>query len=217
MRIILLGPPGAGKGTQAGFIRERFGIPQISTGDMLRAAVKAGTPVGLAAKKVMDAGHLVSDDIIVDLVKERLKEPDCRAGYLFDGFPRTIPQADSMRSASVKVDFVLEIDVPDADIIDRMSGRRVHLASGRTYHVKHNPPKVEGVDDATGDPLIQRDDDKEEVVRKRLEVYHAQTSALIDYYSKWAAAGDADAPTYRKVAGVGSVEEIKQRVFDALR
>jgi adenylate kinase len=217
MRIILLGPPGAGKGTQAAFIKERFGIPQISTGDMLRAAVKAGTPLGVAAKKVMDAGQLVSDEIIIGLVKERLKEPDCAAGYLFDGFPRTTPQADSMKAAGVRVDVVLEIDVPDADIVERMSGRRVHLASGRTYHVRHNPPKVAGRDDVTGEPLIQRDDDKEEVVRKRLEVYHAQTSVLVDYYSKWAATGDAAAPRYRKVAGVGTVEEIKQRVFDALR
>jgi len=216
MRIILLGPPGAGKGTQAAFIRERFGIPQISTGDMLRAAVKAGTPLGVAAKKVMDAGQLVSDEIIIGLVKERLKEPDCAAGYLFDGFPRTIPQADALKAAGVKVDVVLEIDVPDADIIDRMSGRRVHLASGRTYHVKHNPPKVASRDDVTGEPLIQRDDDREDVVRKRLEVYHAQTSVLVDYYSKWAATGDASAPRYRKVAGRGTVEEIKQRVFDAL-
>jgi adenylate kinase len=216
MRIILLGPPGAGKGTQAAFITERFGIPQISTGDMLRAAVKAGNPLGLAAKKVMDAGQLVSDEIIVGLVKERLKEADCSAGYLFDGFPRTIPQADSMKAAGVKVDFVLEIDVPDADIIERMSGRRVHLASGRTYHVKFNPPKVAGLDDITGEPLIQRDDDREEVVRKRLEVYHAQTSVLIDYYVRWAATGDAAAPRYRKVQGRGSVDEIKQRVFDAL-
>jgi adenylate kinase len=217
MRIILLGPPGAGKGTQAAFITERYGIPQISTGDMLRAAVKAGTPLGLAAKKVMDCGQLVSDDIISGLVKERLREPDCAAGYLFDGFPRTIPQAEAMKSAGVKVDVVLEIDVPDSDIIERMSGRRVHLASGRTYHVKHNPPRIEGRDDATGEPLIQRDDDKEEVVRKRLEVYHAQTSVLVDYYSKWAATGDTAAPRYRKVAGVGTVEEIKRRVFDALR
>jgi adenylate kinase len=216
MRIILLGPPGAGKGTQAAFIKERFGIPQISTGDMLRAAVKAGTPLGLAARKVMDSGQLVSDDIISGLVNERLREPDCAAGYLFDGFPRTIPQAEAMKSAGVKVDVVLEIDVPDADIIERMSGRRVHLASGRTYHVKHNPPRVEGRDDATGELLIQRDDDKEEVVRKRLEVYHAQTSMLFDYYSKWAATGDAAAPRYRKVEGRGTVEEIKQRVFDAL-
>jgi adenylate kinase len=217
MRIILLGPPGAGKGTQAAFIKERFGIPQISTGDMLRAAVKAGTPLGLAAKQVMDAGQLVSDEIIVGLVKERLKQPDCAGGYLFDGFPRTIPQADSMKAAGVKVDVVLEIDVPDADIIDRMSGRRVHPASGRTYHLKHNPPKAAGRDDATGEPLVQRDDDREEVVRKRLEVYHAQTSVLVDYYSKWAATGDAAAPRYRRVAGVGTVEQIRQRVFDALR
>ena len=217
MRIILLGPPGAGKGTQAAYIKERFGIPQISTGDMLRAAVKAGTPLGQAAKKVMDAGQLVSDEIIVGLVKERLKERDCGAGYLFDGFPRTIPQADAMKAAGVQVDVVLEIDVPDAEIIERMSGRRVHLASGRTYHVKHNPPQVAGRDDVTGEPLLQRDDDREEVVRKRLEVYHAQTRVLVDYYSRWAATGDAAAPRYRKVAGLGTVEEIKQRVFDALR
>ena len=217
MRIILLGPPGAGKGTQAAFITERFGIPQISTGDMLRAAVKAGKPLGLAAKKVMDAGQLVSDDIIVGLVRERLKEPDCAAGYLFDGFPRTIPQADAMKTAGVRVDVVLELDVPDADIIERMSGRRVHVASGRTYHVRHNPPKNAGHDDVTGEPLIQRADDQEEVVRNRLQIYHAQTSVLVDYYSKWAATGDAAAPRYRKVEGRGTVEEIKQRVFDALR
>jgi adenylate kinase len=216
MRLILLGPPGAGKGTQAGYIKDRYGIPQISTGDMLRAAVKAGTPLGLAAKKVMDAGQLVSDDIIIGLVKERLKEPDCASGYLFDGFPRTIPQADAMKSAGVKVDVVLEIAVPDADIIDRMSGRRVHVASGRTYHVRFNPPKAEGKDDITGEPLIQRDDDREDVVRKRLEVYHAQTSVLVGYYSSWAAGGDANAPRYRKVEGVGSVDEIKQRVLAAL-
>jgi adenylate kinase len=216
MRIILLGPPGAGKGTQAGFIRDHFGIPQISTGDMLRAAVKAGTPLGLAAKKVMDAGQLVSDDIIVGLVKERLQQPDCTAGYLFDGFPRTIPQAEAMRSAGIAVDFVLEIDVPDADIVERMSGRRVHPGSGRTYHVRFNPPKVPDRDDVTGEPLVQRDDDKEEVVRKRLEVYHAQTSVLVDYYSRWAASGDPQAPRYRKVSGVGSVEEIRRRVFAAL-
>ncbi|MBK9245290.1 MAG: adenylate kinase [Burkholderiales bacterium] len=217
MRIILLGPPGAGKGTQAAFICERFGIPQISTGDMLRAAVKADAPRGLAAKKVMDAGQLVSDEIIIGLVKERLKQPDCAAGYLFDGVPRTIPQADALKGAGVKVDVVLEIDVPDSEIIDRMSGRRVHLASGRSYHVKYNPPRVAGRDDVTGEPLIQRDDDKEEVVRERLEVYHAQTSLLVDYYSRWAATGDAAAPRYRKVAGLGTVEEIKLRVFDALR
>ena len=216
MRLILLGPPGAGKGTQAGFIKERFGIPQISTGDMLRAAVKAGTPLGLAAKKVMDAGQLVSDDIIIGLVKERLKEPDCTNGYLFDGFPRTIPQADAMKSAGVRVDVVLEIAVPDADIVERMSGRRVHVASGRTYHVRFNPPRQAGQDDQTGEPLVQRDDDKEDVVRKRLEVYHAQTSVLVDYYSRWAAAGQTGAPRYARVSGVGPVEEIKQRVLDAL-
>ena len=217
MRIILLGPPGAGKGTQAAFITESFGIPQISTGDMLRAAVKAGTPLGLAARRIMAAGQLVSDDIIVGLVKERLKEPDCAAGYLFDGFPRTIPQADAMKAAGVRVDFVLEIEVADAEIIDRMSGRRVHLASGRTYHVKHNPPRIAGRDDVTGEPLVQRDDDREEVVRKRLEVYHAQTSVLVEYFTRWAATGDATAPRCVKVAGVGTVDEIKQRVFDALR
>jgi adenylate kinase len=216
MRLILLGPPGAGKGTQAAFIKERFGIPQISTGDMLRAAVKAGTPLGLAARKVMDAGGLVSDDIIIGLVKDRLKEPDTANGYLFDGFPRTIPQAEAMKNTGVTIDYVLEIAVPDADIIDRMSGRRVHLSSGRTYHVRFNPPKVEGRDDATGEPLIQRDDDKEETVRKRLEIYHAQTSVLVDYYSRWAASDAAGAPKYRKVVGVGSVDEIRQRAFDAL-
>jgi adenylate kinase len=216
MRLILLGPPGAGKGTQAAFIKERYGIPQISTGDMLRAAVKAGTPLGLAAKKVMDAGQLVSDAIIIDLVKERLSAPDCQKGYLFDGFPRTIPQADSLRDANVKVDAVLEIDVPDADIIERMDGRRVHIASGRTYHLKFNPPRQAGRDDATGEPLIQREDDKANVVRKRLDVYHAQTRPLIDYYSKWAATNDPAAPKYRKVDGRGTVDEIKQRVFDAL-
>jgi adenylate kinase len=216
MRIILLGPPGAGKGTQAAFISDRFGIPQISTGDMLRAAVKAGTPLGKAAKKVMDAGQLVSDDIIVSLVKERLREPDCAAGYLFDGFPRTIPQAEAMKAAAVRLDVVLEIDVPDEDIIERMGGRRVHLASGRTYHVKYNPPRVAGRDDVTGERLIQRDDDMEAVVRKRLEVYHAQTSVLVDYYSKWAATGDPAAPRYCRVQGRGTVEEIRQRVFDAL-
>jgi adenylate kinase len=216
MRIILLGPPGAGKGTQANFIKEHYGIPQISTGDMLRAAVKAGTPLGLAAKKVMDAGQLVSDDIIIGLVKERLKQPDCSAGYLFDGFPRTIPQADALKQAGVAVDVVLEIAVPDSDIVERMSGRRVHVASGRTYHLKFNPPKALGKDDVTGEPLIQRDDDKEDVVRKRLEVYHLQTSVLVKYYSDWAAKGEPGAPRYRKVSGVGPVEEIKRRVFDAL-
>lgn len=216
MRIILLGAPGAGKGTQANFIKEKFGIPQISTGDMLRAAVKAGTPLGVAAKKVMDAGGLVSDDIIVGLVKERLKEADCQNGYLFDGFPRTIPQADAMKEAGVHIDFVVEIDVPYADIIERMSGRRVHVASGRTYHTKFNPPKSAGRDDVTGEELIQRDDDKEETVRKRLEVYAAQTRPLVEYYSRWAATGDDNAPRYRKIAGVGSVEEICKRMFDAL-
>ena len=206
MKLILLGPPGAGKGTQANFIRQKFAIPQISTGDMLRAAVKAGTPLGVAAKKVMDAGHLVSDDIIVGLVKERLKAPDCARGYLFDGFPRTLAQADAMKDAGVRIDHVLEIDVPDAEIIARMSGRRVHPASGRTYHVKFNPPKVEGKDDVTGEPLIQRDDDKEETVRKRLEVYRAQTRPLVQYY----------APLLSRIPGTGTVEEIKQRVFAAL-
>ena len=216
MRLILLGPPGAGKGTQAGYITEAYGIPQISTGDMLRGAVKAGTPLGLAAKKVMDSGALVSDDIIIGLVKERLKEPDCANGYLFDGFPRTIPQADALKSAGVRVDYVLEIDVPDAAIVERMSGRRVHLPSGRTYHVKYNPPKVAGKDDVTGDDLIQRDDDREETVAKRLAVYHAQTEPLIAYYAKWAATGDANAPKYRKVDGTGSVDAIRQRVLAAL-
>jgi adenylate kinase len=216
MRLILLGPPGAGKGTQANFIKDKFNIPQISTGDMLRAAVKAGTPMGLAAKKVMDAGGLVSDEIIIGLVKDRLKEPDCVNGYMFDGFPRTIPQAEAMKTAGVPIDFVLEIDVPDGEIIGRMSGRRVHVASGRTYHVKFNPPKVECKDDLTGEPLIQRDDDKEETVKKRLEVYHAQTAALIGYYGKWAAAGLAGAPQYRKINGLGKVEEIRDRALAAL-
>jgi adenylate kinase len=216
MRLILLGPPGAGKGTQAAFITERFGIPQISTGDMLRTAVKAGTPLGLAAKKVMDSGSLVSDDIIIQLVKERLQAPDTANGYLFDGFPRTIPQAEAMKRAGVPIDYVLEIAVPDSDIIERMSGRRVHLASGRTYHEKFNPPKVAGRDDITGEALIQRDDDREDTVRKRLAVYHAQTSALIDYYSQWAARGEPGAPRYRRISGVGPVEDIRQRAYDAL-
>ncbi len=217
MRLILLGAPGAGKGTQAQFIREKYGIPQISTGDMLRAAVKAGTPLGIEAKKVMDAGGLVSDDIIIGLVKDRLEQDDCKAGYLFDGFPRTIPQAEAMKAAGVAIDFVLEIDVADAEIIERMSGRRVHPASGRTYHVRFNPPKVAGKDDVTGEDLIQRDDDKEETVRKRLEVYHSQTKPLVDYYSQWAATGDARAPKCRKIAGVGSVDEIRQAAFAALK
>ena len=216
MRLILLGPPGAGKGTQAAFIREKFGIPQISTGDMLRAAVKAGTPLGIAAKKVMDAGQLVSDDIIIGLVKERLKQLDCARGYLFDGFPRTIPQAESMKAAAVPIDYVLEIDVPDDEIIMRMSGRRVHAASGRIYHVKFNPPKVEGRDDQTGEPLIQRDDDREETVKKRLEVYRAQTQPLVEYYRRWAASGDARAPKYRRISGVGTLEEVRARALAAL-
>jgi adenylate kinase len=216
MRLILLGPPGAGKGTQAAAITRAYGIPQISTGDMLRGAIKAGTPLGLAARKVMDAGGLVSDDIIVDLVKDRLQAPDCAKGYLFDGFPRTIPQADALRSAAVGLDFVLEIDVPDSAIIERMSGRRVHPASGRTYHVKYNPPRVAGKDDATGEDLIQRDDDTEDTVRKRLAVYHAQTKPLIAYYADWAATGDPRAPRYRKVSGVGSVDAIGDAVRAAL-
>ncbi len=216
MRLILLGPPGAGKGTQATFLTVRFGIPQISTGDMLRAAVKAGTPLGLAAKKVMDAGALVSDDMIIGLVKERLKLPDCAQGYLFDGFPRTIPQAEAMRDAGVAIDFVLEIDVPAEDIIARMSGRRAHLASGRTYHVRFNPPKVAGRDDVTGEALVQRDDDREETVRKRLEVYQAQTRPLVDFYGRWAAAGAAGAPKHRRISGQGSVESIRDRAIDAL-
>ena len=216
MRLILLGPPGAGKGTQATFITEAFGIPQISTGDMLRAAVKAGTPLGLAAAKVMDKGSLVADDIIIALVKERLRQPDCANGYLFDGFPRTLPPASALREAGVRVDYVLEIDVPAEDIILRMSGRRAHLASGRTYHVKFNPPRVPGKDDVTGEDLIQREDDKEETVRKRLEVYHSQTKPLVEFYSKWAAAGDAKAPKYRKIAGVGALDAIKSALFAAL-
>jgi adenylate kinase len=217
MRLILLGPPGAGKGTQAAFLTQRYGIPQISTGDMLRAAVKAGTPLGLAAKKVMDAGGLVSDDIIIGLVQDRLKQPDCATGYLFDGFPRTIPQADALKSAGVKLDYVVEIAVPDDDIITRMSGRRVHPASGRTYHVVFNPPKVEGRDDATGEPLVQRDDDREETVRNRLNVYQRQTRPLVDYYSAWAAAEPGVAPKYRKISGVGSVDEITKRLIEALQ
>ncbi|HLL17583.1 MAG TPA: adenylate kinase [Rubrivivax sp.] len=216
MRLILLGAPGAGKGTQATFICKRFGIPQISTGDMLRAAVKAGTPLGVEAKKVMDSGGLVGDDIIIGLVKERLTQPDCAGGFLFDGFPRTIPQADAMKIAGVKLDVVLEIDVPDEAIIERMSGRRSHAASGRTYHVKFNPPKVEGLDDVTGEPLIQRDDDKEETVRKRLEVYQRQTRPLVDYYGRWAASGEAGAPRYARISGTGSVEDITARVMAAL-
>jgi adenylate kinase len=216
MRLILLGAPGAGKGTQAAFLCQKYGIPQISTGDMLRAAVKAGTPLGLAAKKVMDSGALVSDDIIIGLVKERIAQPDCARGFLFDGFPRTIPQAEAMKNAGVRIDCVLEIDVPFEAIVERMSGRRSHPASGRTYHVKFNPPKVEGKDDVTGEPLIQRDDDREETVAKRLEVYSAQTRPLVDYYSKWAKAGGPDAPKVKKIDGLGSVDDITARALQAL-
>ena len=216
MRLILLGPPGAGKGTQATFLCRTYGIPQVSTGDMLRAAVKAGTPLGLAAKKVMDSGALVSDDIIIGLVEERIAQPDCANGFLFDGFPRTIAQAEAMKAAGVKLDVVLEIDVPDAAIVERMSGRRVHLASGRTYHVKFNPPKVAGVDDLSGEPLVQREDDSEATVKKRLAVYHAQTRPLVDYYAKWQASGDAAAPRCRKINGSGSVDEITARALAAL-
>ena len=216
MRLILLGAPGAGKGTQAAFICQKYGIPQISTGDMLRAAVKAGTPLGLQAKAVMASGALVSDDLIIDLVKERIALPDCAQGFLFDGFPRTIPQADAMRAAKVKLDYVLEIDVPFADIIERMSGRRSHPASGRTYHLKFNPPKAEGKDDVTGEDLIQRDDDKEETVRHRLEVYSQQTRPLVDYYAAWAKADPAAAPKYRRIDGMGTVDEITARALQAL-
>jgi adenylate kinase len=217
MNLILLGPPGAGKGTQAKFLREKFDIPQISTGDMLRTAVKAGTPLGVAAKKVMDAGQLVSDDIIIGLVQERLKQRDCAKGYLFDGFPRTIPQAEALKAAGVPIDYVLEIDGPDDEIISRMSGRRVHPPSGRIYHVKFNPPKSEGRDDVTGEPLVLRDDDREETVKKRLEVYRAQTRPLVDYYSKWAASGDKRAPKYRKISGKGTVQDITRQALNALR
>ena len=216
MRLILLGPPGAGKGTQATFITEHFGIPQISTGDMLRAAVKAGTPLGLQAKSIMESGGLVSDDLIIGLVQDRLTQPDCQSGYLFDGFPRTIPQADALKSANVALDFVLEIDVPEQEIIERMSGRRVHPASGRSYHVKFNPPKSEGIDDVTGEPLVQRDDDKEETVRHRLSVYREQTRPLVDYYAQWADS-DPGAARYRKINGVGDLKDIRQRILDALQ
>jgi len=217
MRLILLGAPGAGKGTQATFICQKYGIPQISTGDMLRAAVKAGTPLGLAAKKVMDSGALVGDDIIIGLVKERLAQPDCARGFLFDGFPRTIPQANAMKDAEVHLDYVLEIDVPFDAIIERMSGRRSHPASGRTYHVKFNPPQVAGLDDVTREPLVQRDDDREETVQKRLEVYAAQTRPLVDYYREWAQREPAGAPRYRAISGIGTVEEITARAFAALQ
>ena len=216
MRLILLGGPGAGKGTQANFIKEKFGIPQISTGDMLRAAVKAGTELGMQAKKIMDEGGLVSDDIIIGLVKERIQQPDCENGFLFDGFPRTIPQADAMKDGGIDVDYVVEIVVDDDEIIRRMSGRRVHLASGRTYHVIYNPPKEEGKDDVTGEPLIQRDDDQEETVRKRLAVYHEQTEPLVEYYSKWADSGDDKAPERVRIDGIGSVEDIRDKIFAAL-
>ncbi len=216
MKLILLGAPGAGKGTQATFICQKYGIPQISTGDMLRAAVKAGTPLGIEAKKIMDAGGLVSDELIINLVKERITQPDCASGFLFDGFPRTIPQADAMKAAGVKLDYVLEIDVPFDAIIERMSGRRSHAPSGRTYHVKFNPPKVAGLDDITGEALIQRADDKEETVKKRLEVYSAQTRPLVDYYASWAKADPAAAPKYRAISGTGDVNEISARAFAAL-
>ena len=217
MKLILLGPPGAGKGTQAGAIAQKYGIPQISTGDMLRAAVRAGTPLGLEARKFMDAGALVPDAVIIGLVKDRIREPDCARGFLFDGFPRTIAQAEAMKEAGVDLDYVVEIDVEDAEIVRRLSGRRVHPASGRSYHVMFNPPKVAGKDDVTGEDLIQRDDDREETVLKRLQVYHTQTRQLVDYYSSWAAKGDARAPKYRKVAGVGSVDAIRDRLFAALQ
>ena len=216
MRLILLGPPGAGKGTQAAFITQLYAIPQISTGDMLRAAVKAGTPLGVEAKKIMDSGGLVSDALIIGLVKDRLQQPDCSKGYLFDGFPRTIPQADALKLAKVALDFVIEIEVPEQDIIERMIGRRVHSASGRSYHLKFNPPKVAEKDDLTGEPLVQRDDDKEETVRHRLTVYRNQTQPLVEYYSSWALA-DTHAPRYRKVQGVGSVEDIQSRIAAALK
>ncbi|HXZ52339.1 MAG TPA: adenylate kinase [Burkholderiales bacterium] len=216
MRLILLGPPGAGKGTQAGFITARFGIPQVSTGDMLRAAIRAGTPLGQAAREVMDRGQLVPDEIVIELVRRRLEAPDCRNGYLFDGFPRTLAQAEAMRSAGVPIDFVLEIDVPDEEIVARMGGRRVHLASGRTYHEKFNPPRAAGRDDVTGEPLVLREDDKEATVRKRLEVYKAQTRPLVEYYQRWAASGDARAPRLLRVPGTGSIEQIRDRALQAL-
>lgn len=217
MRLILLGAPGAGKGTQATALTQKFGIPQISTGDMLRAAVRAGTPLGLEAKKFMDAGALVPDEVIIGLVKDRITQADCANGFLFDGFPRTIPQAEAMKQAGVDLDYVVEIDVDDSEIVKRLSGRRVHPASGRTYHVLFQPPRVEGKDDVTGEALIQRDDDLEETVLKRLQVYHSQTKQLVDYYSSWAARNDARAPKYRKVVGTGSVDDIRERIFAALK
>jgi adenylate kinase len=216
MRLILLGGPGAGKGTQANLVKDRYQIPQISTGDMLRAALKEGTELGLKAKEYMDAGKLVPDDVIIGLVKERIKEPDCEKGFLFDGFPRTIPQADAMKEAGVLIEAVVDIDVPDGEIIKRMSGRRVHLASGRTYHIVFNPPKEEGKDNETGEPLIQRDDDKEETVRKRLDVYHAQTEPLVDYYKDWEKSGESVAPKYIRIDGVGKLEEIRDQIYAAL-
>jgi len=216
MRVILLGGPGAGKGTQAAYITQRYGIPQISTGDMLRAAVKAGTPLGLAARTVMDRGDLVSDDVILGLVKERIAQADCRGGFLFDGFPRTIPQAEAMKVTGVPAEHVLEIAVPDEVIIERMSGRRVHVASGRTYHMKFNPPRRDMVDDVTGDPLVQRADDHEDTVKKRLEIYHRQTEPLVEYYARWSAQGDRKAPRYHRVDGQGKVEEVRDRIFAAL-
>ncbi len=216
MRLILLGGPGAGKGTQAGFVTQKFSIPQVSTGDMLRAAIKAGTPQGLAAKAVMDRGELVSDDIIVALVKARIREPDCARGFLFDGFPRTIPQAQALKDSGIDVEHVVDIAVADSTIIERMSGRRVHLASGRTYHLKFNPPKVAGCDDVTGEPLIQRDDDAEATVRKRLVVYHSQTAPLVEFYCQWAATGDRRAPRYHRIEGEGTVEQVRDRVLAAL-
>lgn len=217
MKFILLGPPGAGKGTQASFITKKYGVPQISTGDMLRAAIKAGTETGLKARKLMDAGQLVSDDVILDLVKHRIEEPDCSGGFLFDGFPRTLAQAESMKNAGLRIDYVIEIAVPDEEIILRMSGRRVHPASGRTYHVKFNPPKVADKDDLTGEALILRQDDRPETVKERLHVYHAQTQPLIEYYSKWQATGDAQAPKHCKVSGTGTVEQIRDRILAALK
>lgn len=216
MRFILLGPPGAGKGTQAAFITKKYSVPQISTGDMLRAAIKAGTELGMKAKKIMDAGQLVPDDVILGLVKDRIAEPDCAGGCLFDGFPRTLAQAEAMKNAGVRIDYVIEITVPDEEIVERMSGRRVHLASGRSYHVKFNPPKVADKDDVTGEPLILRQDDEPQTVKARLRVYHDQTHPLVEYYSKWQSSGDPNAPRYRKVTGTGAVEQIRDRVFAAI-